>query len=463
MNPTQEQAQHVIQLYTQGKLQQALELTTQLLQNFPNSSFLFNILAASHVGLGQLDAAIEGYAQALKIQPNDAKTHFNLGIALAENDDFVAAIISYQQALTIAPDYAPAYNNMGNAQKDDGDLVRAISSYEKALKIDPNTAEVYINLGNAFKDRGELGQAISAYNKALHIIPDYAEAYNNMGSAFQDSGELEQARSSYARALKLDPDYVDAAWNMVGTAETMNDAEALLKQCLMVDQDYVSAKILLCVLNYFRGDRHSFDEVMKSSLRDHPTLRSMKWVSELPVLPKLYFNRWAFFDNVIELSEKDRPFYEFGVFTGEAFRHLIITYKKGFGFDTFSGLPEDWREEKAGSYSSAGNIPDILGGEFIAGKFEDTLPVFFSEPRPLASMINFDADLYSSTICALNNSKAVIDSHTILVFDEFIVNEEWEQDEYKALTEFCAANKFTYEVLAISFFTKQVAIKLVEI
>jgi len=131
-----------------------------------------------------------------------------------------------------------------------------------------------------------------------------------------------------------------------------------------------------------------------------------------------------------------------------------------YGFDTFEGLPEDWHDKKAGTYSSDATIPQIEGGEFIAGKFEDTLPVFFSEPRPKASIINFDADLYSSTICALNFSKPVIDKHTILIFDEFIINKNWEQDEYKALEEFCANNNSTYEVLAVSFFTKQVAVKI---
>ena len=97
------------------------------------------------------------------------------------------------------------------------------------------------------------------------------------------------------------------------------------------------------------------------------------------------------------------------------------------------------------------------------GKFEDTLPNFFAESRPMASIINFDADLYSSTICALNFSKPVIDQHTILIFDEFLMNDKWEQDEYKALEEFCANNHYTYEVLAVSFFTKQVAVRLIGI
>ena len=81
----------------------------------------------------------------------------------------------------------------------------------------------------------------------------------------------------------------------------------------------------------------------------------------------------------------------------------------------------------------------------------------------MASIINFDADLYSSTLCALENSKSVIDSSTILIFDEFIINDLWEEDEYKALNEFCTSYKLSYEVIAVSYFTKQVAVKLISL
>ena len=60
-------------------------------------------------------------------------------------------------------------------------------------------------------------------------------------------------------------------------------------------------------------------------------------------------------------------------------------------------------------------------------------------------------------------SEPVIDQHTILIFDEFIINKNWEQDEYKALEEFCDNNHYIYEVLAISFFTKQIAVKIIGI
>ena len=231
----------------------------------------------------------------------------------------------------------------------------------------------------------------------------------------------------------------------------------------MLEPSKLLAKLKLSALRYYEGDKSEFDALLKSSLKDHEFMRSFNWVFNLPKLPPLHFHRWALFDHMVELSQKDRPFYEFGVWRGEAFRYLIKTFKKGYGFDTFEGLPEDWHKEKVGSYSSDGNVPKIKGGEFIAGKFADTLPGFFAETRPMASIINFDADLYSSTICALNYAKPVMDKHTILIFDEFIMNKNWEQDEYKALEEFCSNNDYTYEVLAVSFFTKQVAVKLIGI
>ena len=218
-------------------------------------------------------------------------------------------------------------------------------------------------------------------------------------------------------------------------------------------------------LKFYQGEENFYNDLMQSDFKNHCYLRSFKWVFKLDNLPKLYLNRWQFFDGIIEKSIKSRPFYEFGVWRASSFKYLIETYKKGYGFDTFSGLPEDWQTgknfEEAGSYSSDGDIPDIDGGEFIVGEFQDSLPKFFSKKQPLASLINFDADLYSSTICALNFSKSIIDKDTILIFDEFIMNENWEQDEFKALNEFCDNNNYTYKVLAVSFFSKQVAVKLI--
>ena len=145
-DPSSEQLQSIFNLYTHGKLQQALSESSQMLERFPNSVVLYNIAGASNAGLMLFDAAIDSYKQALIIKPDYADAYYNMGIALKDKGDLEAAIDSYKQALKIKPDYADAYNNMGIALKDKGDPEAAIDSYKQALKIEPNYAKAKANL-----------------------------------------------------------------------------------------------------------------------------------------------------------------------------------------------------------------------------------------------------------------------------------------------------------------------------
>ena len=57
------------------------------------------------------------------------------------------------------------------------------------------------------------------------------------------------------------------------------------------------------------------------------------------------------------------------------------TFNKGYGFDTFEGLPEDWHKQKAGTYSSDGHIQEFRGGEFIVENLRIHCQLF-AEQRP---------------------------------------------------------------------------------
>ena len=106
--PPSELLQSIINLYTQGQLQQALSESNQMLEQFPNSVVLYNISGVSNAGLMQFDAAIDSYKQALKIKPDYAEAYYNMGNVLKDQGDLEAAIDSYKQAININPDYAEA-------------------------------------------------------------------------------------------------------------------------------------------------------------------------------------------------------------------------------------------------------------------------------------------------------------------------------------------------------------------
>ena len=418
------------------------------------------ILAVKNHQKKNFQAAKKLYEQILKIDPNNTEAYNNLGLIFSTLGELQKSLDCYKKAIEIKPKLTSTHNNLGLLYEKFKDNQKAISCYQQSIQIDPRYTLAYFNLGNVYKILGKYKEAKNSYKKAIEIQPNKAATHNNFGDLLSELGENEKAKNSYKKAIEINPNFTNAYWNLHSFAKEIDEALNILKKLLKIDNKFLKAKIMISALEGFKGNFNDFNDLITTSESNHPYVRSIKWIFSLSKLPKIFFNRWDFYDAVVDLTDKSRMFYEFGVWNGISFKYLINTFKKGFGFDTFTGIPEDWHHESAGTYSSFGLVPKIDGGKFIVGEFKDTLPKFFSEKRPLASLINFDADLYSSTLCALNYSNKVIDEKSILIFDEFLMSEHWEKDEYKALNEFCNNLNISYEVIAVSLFSKQVAIKL---
>ena len=137
-DPPQGQQQYVIKLYHQGQLKQSLQQVNILLQQFPNSSNLYNIRGVAYRGLDQLDASIKSYEKALSIKPDFAEACYNMGNALRDQGKLNEALEAYTKAISIKPDYADAYNNMAVALKKQGKLEEAIEAYNNTVSINPD-------------------------------------------------------------------------------------------------------------------------------------------------------------------------------------------------------------------------------------------------------------------------------------------------------------------------------------
>lgn len=142
---------------------------------------------------------------------------------------------------------------------------------------------------------------------------------------------------------------------------------------------------------------------------------------------------------------------EFGVYSGYSLG-LIADRMPVIGFDSFEGLPEDWREGFPKGTFGPDDGPSLgvtllppAHSMIVPGWFNDTLPSF---PFPLLSLIHIDCDLYSSTTTALRWTKRHMMPGTIVVFDEFQGYDGWEQHEAKAWAEFLDEHEVVAEVIA---------------
>jgi hypothetical protein len=168
-----------------------------------------------------------------------------------------------------------------------------------------------------------------------------------------------------------------------------------------------------------------------------------------------------------EVADRDVLYMEFGVFEGYATRYwsnlLRNPKSKLHGFDSFEGLPEAWIESKRvmdkGHFSTDGAIPvfDDPRVQFFKGWFDQTLATYVV-PDHEVLVINFDADLYSSTKCVFDKMASYIVPGTYLYFDEF--NDP--QHELRAFGEFRTACKYRFELRGATALLRQVVFECVE-
>lgn len=156
------------------------------------------------------------------------------------------------------------------------------------------------------------------------------------------------------------------------------------------------------------------------------------------------------FEHVYNTEVSDTPFdyLEFGVFKGDSINWWVEKNQnkesRFYGFDTFSGLPEDFGMIKKGGYSAENIIPDMRDERchFIAGLYQDTLFNFLKNyNHKNKKVIHIDCDLYSSTLFVLTTLGHHLKEGDIIIFDEFITPTQ----EYKAFDDFCHAFYFEFE------------------
>lgn len=151
-----------------------------------------------------------------------------------------------------------------------------------------------------------------------------------------------------------------------------------------------------------------------------------------------------------EVANQNVLYLEFGVYQGAAIRYWSKVLKNPasmlHGFDSFEGLPEAWTSAAVrGHFSTRGTVPTVDDPrvKFFKGWFDQTLPAY-EVPDHEVLVLYFDADLYSSTKCALDRMSTYIVPGTYLFFDEFSDL----QHEFRAFVEFCSSSNCRFVVRA---------------
>ncbi|MBE9098235.1 tetratricopeptide repeat protein [filamentous cyanobacterium LEGE 07170] len=235
--------QQAVQLYQQGRYNEAIPLAQQALElretvlgeTHPDVAISLNNLAELYRLQGNYAAAEPLYQRSLTIleavlgetHPTVATSLNNLALLYQDQGNYAAAEPLYQRSLTIRetalgdthPDVAISLNNLAELYRLQGNYAAAEPLYQRSLTIletvlgetHPTVATSLNNLALLYQDQGNYVAAEPLYQRALSIYetvlgdthPDVAQSLNNLAVLYQSQGNYVAAEPLYQRALSI--------------------------------------------------------------------------------------------------------------------------------------------------------------------------------------------------------------------------------------------------------------------
>jgi Tfp pilus assembly protein PilF len=359
------------------------------------------------------------------------------------------------------------------AHRSRGNISQAENICHQIIQVAPRNADALNLLGVLMMQDGRVDLATDYFTRTLTINANNPEFHSNLGLALHEQGNLSGAEKQYRKAITIKDDYVDAHYNLHAVLlnnKDINPAIKCIKKVIQLQPHDYDARYMLGVLLEYTGNKTDaeaeLDIVSRTTDLMRARLDAWNYLKKAnKTLPVITGSGDQIFKIALLKANPEGLVMEFGVRFATSIRQIAKMVKEPVhGFDSFEGLPEVWHHEPKGSYTTKGVVPEVPKNVSLhVGWFEDTLPKFLKTNKDPVRFINIDCDIYSSTVTILENLAPRIILGSVIVFDEYIGNEKWREDEYKAFQEAVEKYGWTYEYIAFSVFTKQVAVIITKI
>jgi Tfp pilus assembly protein PilF len=380
--------------------------------------------------------ALDAYRRALQLDPRSIDAHMNLGVMLTNLGQQTEARKHFAKALAIESDNAAMRRDYASALVEFGCWDEALAELARAIQLEPGDARAHANKGFVLLENGRKKEALDALECAIKADPMFAPAHFTKHVVLYDQSDPKAATDALTQAVAYDPGSVFYRFHLAVLLDQLGQAKAARQHIENLDPDK----------NVYRGAVDSWDYVKS---KRGPATRIFATTREA----LLYGLQQAKIDGLVM---------EFGVRYGTSIRWIAENAPGTVhGFDSFKGLPQAWHIQPESTYSTHGELPKVPPNvELVVGRFDQTLPGFVASHEGPVRYMNVDCDLYESAKVVLDALGDRIVPGTVIVFDEYIINDRWRDDEFKAFQEAVLARGWKYEYLGFGMLTQQAVVRM---
>ncbi|HKU17775.1 MAG TPA: tetratricopeptide repeat protein [Candidatus Saccharimonadales bacterium] len=407
----------------------------RLFRDKPDSPDFWRLRARKALQYQQKDAAIAALKTGIRHFPEDLTLIGDLANIYLLMRDVASARPLLEGLLRVGERRVEYVSDYARLLWLEGAYPQALEHYEEAYTRNPDERKYALRLAQARASLGQVQQALSLLRSWLHKKPS-AEMMALLALCEFDVQGVESALNLITDGKQREP-----------SNPTVNYLYAVL---LTLSGDSERAKI----------------SMTQAGQSDQP---DAQWASFLYARGSrdisFYGLNSTLLISALALAPVTGLVAEFGVYHGLSLNQIAQQVAGPVhGFDSFEGLPEDWKaSEPAGSYSTHGRLPQVPPYVVLhPGWFADTLPAFVAQQTEKARFIHIDCDLYSSTRTVLEGLYPLLQAGTVLVFDEYLGFPGYEQHEFRAWREFSRQRQIEYQYFGCTLMAKAVALRVTD-
>ncbi len=413
---------------------------------------------------GQLDQAKALCAELIDARPEQPGALMLMSAIVHRQGDQQAAVKFILQAATLQAGDTQAQLQLVRALRNMGAFAEASHLLSP---LDKNTPEVALSRTQLDWHSGKYTSALEDFAAAVERWPHHLDSMLAYCRALLRLGQFDLGEKHLLLALRRWPNQVEIAHLLaVVQLDRSNPALALAQLQALPAQtapDSMAHRLALA-LQILQGQSRP-----EASGRPDAIEEGFTWARRQSANIHWFGTntgllRWAMQEIGSDTLGKG-PVVECGVYHGFSLAQIAAATERPIhGFDSFEGLPEEWKPgEPAGSYSTQGRIPFMPAHvKLHRGWFEDTLAGFVAQLTEPIALLHVDCDLYSSTRTVLSVLGPRLSRGSLLIFDDFLGYAGYEQHEFRAAHEYFTASGQRFELVGAVLLGRAVAYRLLE-
>jgi tetratricopeptide (TPR) repeat protein len=224
------------QLYEKGNINAAIEEFTSALKIDSSNVNVRNSLGVCYGVQADYKKAVNQFKTAIELEPEEYMAVYNQGLVSMLNDEKDKALDFFLHANKIAEDVFEIAFQTGRLCLEKGDLQRAKDFLERASGINPKAGGVLRYLGECYAALGQTVDAIAAYKKAVKYNPGDAASLSALGCLFDEQGENPEIAIMFCReSVGLAPENGLFRHRLGQLYLKQNQLEDALKQFMKAD------------------------------------------------------------------------------------------------------------------------------------------------------------------------------------------------------------------------------------